>query len=144
MLLMVDRSDFGALAVRTGRVFVRGAQRQRQGVHAPLLGGSEFRFKGRVDGARPGNPADALERGTDHQHVEVRLAAGLGAGVAGMAGTVVLHGQQRRGKRRSEDGVQAIGSGRLVCHDGVIGLLPRRAKCGRPAAICLRPRCHPV
>ncbi len=54
-----------------------------------------------MDRAGPRNAANTLKRRAHHQHAVVRLAAGLGAGVSRVTGTVVLDLQQLGAKAAS-------------------------------------------
>ena len=106
-------------------MFLRRAQRQRQRVQAALFGGPEFGFQRGMDGTRPGDAVDAVERGADQQDAVVRLAAGLGTGVAGMAGAVVLDLQDGGREGAGEDVIQARGRGAFAVswrqHNAVAG-----------------------
>ena len=118
----------GELYSRSRGVLVRCAQGQGQSVHTALFGGANFGGQSGVNGARPGDSVDALEGGADQQHAVVGLAAGLGAGMAGVVGAVVLDGQRCRRERLGQDLPDPIGAGLCICHGLVIGLLSAIAK----------------
>ena len=71
-----------------------------------------------VDQAVPGDAGEGLEAGRDGKHVVVRLAAGLGAGMAGVPGTVI-HDLNLCGREDSLQGLpDAFGTACAGCHDG--------------------------
>ena len=70
-----------------------------------------------VDQAVPGDAGEGLEAGRDGEHVVVRLAAGLGAGVAGVTRAVVHH-LDLRGREGGLQGLlDALGAARADWHD---------------------------
>ena len=112
------------------------AQRERQSMHAALLGRTELGRQSGVDSAGPGDAGQPLKRGTDQQNAVVGLAALLGTGVAGVMGAVVLHPQHGRCEGLGQGCMQAICAG-WVCHGGIIA--PSGGHANSPDRVPARP-----
>ena len=69
-------------------------------MHAAGLGWTEFGLQGGVDSAGAGDAVHVVEGRTDEQHTVMRLAVGLGAGMARVPCAVVLDPQDGRGEGR--------------------------------------------
>ena len=119
------------------RVFVRCAQRQRQGMQAGL----EFDVQQRMHRARPGDPGLAVEAVRHQQDGIMRLAAGAGAGMAGMMLAVVLHADQRGGEMLAEQGFDTGGAGFHGEEDGEAD--PRTQSAARIGAAISTPLANP-
>ena len=124
-------------------MFLRRTQRQRKGVHTPLLSRTKLGRQHVMHRPRPGNAADALKRRAHQQHTIVRLATGRSASVSRVTGTVILDLQQRRRKLLRQQRPKTIGaSGGRRCHLRSITALANPANTGLPVPWATALRTH--
>ncbi len=98
-----------------GRMLARRAQRERQRVQPA----AELSAERVMNQAVPGDAGEGLEARRDGEHAVMRLAAGLGARVAGVARAVVHDLDLGGRERRPQSFLDALGAARACWHDGV-------------------------